>query len=440
MRDIKEEILLNKLSSSKLSLSSLYAPLKSRLGLLFVGSGLDSTNIIVSDENVKIEYDGLLAHYEDTSVHMNSRLVWEEYFKLFLLHIPNYAIKCIENIIEKVKNDVRFIKLFEAEKKHSDVLKTNHLNGTGQIFIFTDIPENSNGKQHADKLANLLGELIYEINKRLPNQCINIDYETSGIVTYDRFVKVFNDNEFHNSIYYSDMIDVFNQMQAGYLSLNSSQNIMYSRIEHLGISESINKNSKFDVNSVLVRKDEFPEKNIVDEFCDMVTDMVNTTAKYNENHIQKFIENNPSILNVFGKDFRLYPKLTLRDESGKELEPDFIIEPLETGNSMIIDLKLPSLKAIKGTRNRESFYAGITNSIKQVKTYSRYFESKTNREWFIKKYGFSTFQPELVLMIGKGYEYHDYNIIHSLRSEDADGVHLLTYEQLINQFQKYENI
>lgn len=149
----------------------------------------------------------------------------------------------------------------------------------------------------------------------------------------------------------------------------------------------------------------------------------------NEIELQKFLESNQEFLYSLGYD-AIYPQLTLVDDDGRILKPDFFLKPIDSNLWDILDIKLPSIKLIVGKNNREHFAYSIRKGISQLHEYSDFFENPRNREKVYKETGIECFQPRLSLVIGKT-DNIDISIWDKLIQRESDVINILTFEDML---------
>lgn len=122
--------------------------------------------------------------------------------------------------------------------------------------------------------------------------------------------------------------------------------------------------------------------------------------------IDKFIENNPFILEMGLQVEKLNHQVVLKDyedEFGQDLKPDVIaFKPLEN-KWYIIDYKRSKSNILKNSNKvRTSFRSEVNDLQGQLRDYLDYFyNNKNNRENFEKKYNFRIEYPNSIGIIGQ---------------------------------------
>ncbi len=112
-----------------------------------------------------------------------------------------------------------------------------------------------------------------------------------------------------------------------------------------------------------------------------------------EKDFQHFFEQHPFLLT--GLDFRkAHPQPLLYKDDGTSLIPDFFLEKLDNHWDTILDLKRPYEDMVVRRKNRVYFSQAIHNAAAQLRYYSEWFESPTNRKTFESCMGYGRFGPK----------------------------------------------
>jgi hypothetical protein len=155
-----------------------------------------------------------------------------------------------------------------------------------------------------------------------------------------------------------------------------------------------------------------------------------------ESDFQRFFEDYPSLL--AGLDFKAaHPQPILTKDDGKPLIPDFFLEAMTDGWDTILDLKRPYDDMVTRRKNRVYFKQHVHNAVAQLRFYREWFDSPTNREAFRQRYGFSTYKPRMVIVIGRHHHFLDdverIRLIEGLPSH----LEIWTYDKLLHRVQQY---
>ncbi|KPK72547.1 MAG: hypothetical protein AMJ79_15660 [Phycisphaerae bacterium SM23_30] len=155
----------------------------------------------------------------------------------------------------------------------------------------------------------------------------------------------------------------------------------------------------------------------------------------NEGDIQRFLEENPSLL-AMGENIAIYPQVVLLRSDGTLLRPDFLLEPVTGPLCTMLDIKMPGERIIVNKKNRPRFSAKIYEYAAQLREYGRYFDTPSQRRWFKDKYGIDAFRPRLVMIVGRDYSAREYGLLKSLRNT-LDPIEILTYDELMRQYPEH---
>lgn len=173
-------------------------------------------------------------------------------------------------------------------------------------------------------------------------------------------------------------------------------------------------------------------KEIVAEFVRLIN-----KKGLKESDLQRFFEQCPHFFRGINPNLlKVYSQVCLKRDSGRDLIPDFIIEPMVGKWCDILDLKMPSVKLVKGSPNRRLMSGAVMDGIAQLKEYQRYFEDPRNRERFrelMRSKGalnVDCYHPRLNLIIGMDpSELEEDQIRKHLMTSYAD-INIVTYGEL----------
>lgn len=157
--------------------------------------------------------------------------------------------------------------------------------------------------------------------------------------------------------------------------------------------------------------------------------------------LEYYIEKN-ELEKVFQYFFELYPDFildnlhvnpisqpVLSNNNGKRLQPDFILQKINTNNLDIIELKRPIKNIVYGDNKRPRFCSELEKGIAQLKEYREWFQDKQNREMFNKKYKLEGFNPTLTLIIGRDSGFKNEEVRR--RVCEGESINILTYDDII---------
>lgn len=150
-----------------------------------------------------------------------------------------------------------------------------------------------------------------------------------------------------------------------------------------------------------------------------------------EYDIQVWMERHPQLL--LGTDYDcLHSQVSLLDDSGDELIPDFFAQRFDTGLADIIELKKPSARIIAGKKRRRGFSAAMTQALNQVREYRNYFDDAANRRAFHADFGFDAFRPTICVVIGRSSDF--VNSVERIEIEDEyKNLKLMTYDDIVRR-------
>lgn len=167
--------------------------------------------------------------------------------------------------------------------------------------------------------------------------------------------------------------------------------------------------------------------------CDEVEEFESLLNKPNlrEEELQRFFCENPKFLLSLDYD-EVRPQISLIDESGGELTPDFFLKPVGKNLWEILDIKLPNAKLVAGSRNRKSLSHSVHRGNAQLMNYAKYFEDPRNREKISRATGIACFKPRLTLLIGKKKNV-DEECWHQIIEQERPFVNIIGYDELLDK-------
>jgi hypothetical protein len=156
-------------------------------------------------------------------------------------------------------------------------------------------------------------------------------------------------------------------------------------------------------------------------------DLINN-PRVRENDLQKFFEHHLGFFRMW--DFReVFPQICLTREEDGPLIPDFLLVDRELQRSMIVDLKLPTARAVIAKKNRERFASTIEDARAQLLEYRDWFEEAANRKKLQERYGLEILRPRLGMVIGSSATFPNTFPIQRVRSRYPD-VEIATYDDV----------
>ncbi len=166
-------------------------------------------------------------------------------------------------------------------------------------------------------------------------------------------------------------------------------------------------------------------------------DMINSRS-CSESEFQRFFASHPEFL--AGIDYRqAHPQLVLFSEDGRDMIPDFILEPLQSRFCDLLELKLPYEELVTRLRrgSRARFRSMVTEAVAQLSEYSRFFESAKNREVFQASYGIHAYNPRMILVIGRRHHFESDMQRQELKDLLPSRLDLWTYDDLLARARVY---
>lgn len=123
--------------------------------------------------------------------------------------------------------------------------------------------------------------------------------------------------------------------------------------------------------------------------------------KSNESDFQDFFERNPTF--ILSEDYKCaHAHITLTDENGKSLIPDFMLEPSDQQKLCdLLELKLPKHKVYVGIDKRKRFSSEVAEATAQLREYRKFFDDSAKRNKVYETYGLLSYKPKMYLVIGR---------------------------------------
>lgn len=154
-----------------------------------------------------------------------------------------------------------------------------------------------------------------------------------------------------------------------------------------------------------------------------------------ENELQSFFEAHPKF--IFHSDYNeIQPQITLEDEDGKLLRPDFFMRPIGRRLWEILDLKLPYVPLLANSRDREGLSFHVHRGVNQLMNYSRFFDNPRNREKVFKETGIDCFKPALTLVIGNKSNV-DEALWNRVIDQERPFVKIMGYDEMLERAKRY---
>jgi hypothetical protein len=153
-----------------------------------------------------------------------------------------------------------------------------------------------------------------------------------------------------------------------------------------------------------------------------------------ESKLQNFLQDHPKFLLHTDYD-ELRPQISLIDESGCELKPDFFLRPLGKRLWEILDIKLPRTTMVAGSRNRKSLSHYVHRGSAQLMNYAKFFDDPRNRERVFRATGIDCFKPRLTLVIGKKKNV-DEETWNQIIEQERPFVDIVGFDELLERAKK----
>lgn len=157
------------------------------------------------------------------------------------------------------------------------------------------------------------------------------------------------------------------------------------------------------------------------------------SPKSKESDFQDFFERHPKF--ILPEDYKCaHPHITLIDENGKSLIPDFMLEPSDQQHLCdLLELKLPMHKVYVGTDTRKRFSSEVAEAAAQLREYRKFFDDSAKRSKVYESYGLLSYKPKMFLIIGRRGSI-DPLIARDIQSEAPEMI-LRTYDDVLSRAQ-----
>jgi Shedu protein SduA, C-terminal len=154
--------------------------------------------------------------------------------------------------------------------------------------------------------------------------------------------------------------------------------------------------------------------------------------------LQEFFEEHPHFL-IATRLMQALPHVSLVDQEGKLLVPDFVLKPIvaaqRDSNWEILDLKHPQAKLLAGPSNHVRFSQDVMKAINQVKDYKDHFEDPRNAGAIAQVLGHALKHPKLGVLIGRMPESGDVEALEVAQSRETE-VRIVTYDEILETQKK----
>jgi hypothetical protein len=155
----------------------------------------------------------------------------------------------------------------------------------------------------------------------------------------------------------------------------------------------------------------------------------------NEAALQRFFTEHPHLL-ARGDYDRVLPHPVLRRSDDGPLVPDFMLEPAGEFAD-VLDLKLPSVPLVAGSKDRLRPTAKLADAIAQVREYHAYFEDPAHRRDFQARYRMAAYRPTAIVVIGRDTGLgSDPLQLRRVWTEQAGQVRVQTYDELLRSIRR----
>jgi hypothetical protein len=152
-----------------------------------------------------------------------------------------------------------------------------------------------------------------------------------------------------------------------------------------------------------------------------------------EKDIQNFLEINPEFLFALDENYcEIKPHVCLIDRGTTQLVPDFMARIEDSNIWDIIELKLPIHPILVTNQGFKKPSAIAARGISQLLKYRDFFSLRNNRGRFLSQYGIHSYEPTLILVIGRGYKSQNIYEWTSVKTQFPK-VKVVTYDYLFNR-------
>jgi hypothetical protein len=150
-----------------------------------------------------------------------------------------------------------------------------------------------------------------------------------------------------------------------------------------------------------------------------------------ESALQQFLEEHPHFLSAL---HTVLPKPRLPKHDGSILIPDFILKPIcaqqRDSRWEILDLKLPNVKLLSGTRgSRKRLSSKVMDAIRQLRDYREHLMNPQHTETVATLLGHPLKRPQLGVLIGR-LANTDIEALEREQEYEAD-VRIVTYDEIL---------
>lgn len=153
-----------------------------------------------------------------------------------------------------------------------------------------------------------------------------------------------------------------------------------------------------------------------------------------EEEIQRFFSEHPKFLSIMDYD-EVRPQISLIDESGTKLVPDFFLKPIGKNLWEILDIKLPTAKLVAGSPNRKGLSHCVHRGNAQLMNYAKFFDKSRNREKLFRATGIDCFKPRLTLLIGKKKNV-DEKCWNQIIEQERPFVNIVGFDELLDKIKR----
>jgi hypothetical protein len=155
---------------------------------------------------------------------------------------------------------------------------------------------------------------------------------------------------------------------------------------------------------------------------------------------QAFFEAHPEFLLALGEYGGLHSQLVVHEDQGGRFVPDFFLEKLDSGFADICDLKRANERLVRVQRRRTRFRDCVAEAIAQLDYYRNWFDDRGDSAAFRDRFGFSTYRPRVVVVIGRTQSYEDDIQRAQLESGLPGWVSLKTYDDILLRAKQWREL
>lgn len=172
-------------------------------------------------------------------------------------------------------------------------------------------------------------------------------------------------------------------------------------------------------------------RGVLDSHITDFEDLLNN-PRAKEADLQAFLSEYPNF--IFSLDERyceVRPHICLSDCNRDRLIPDFMVRLEGTDIWDIIELKLPSDKMTVHCTGTMRASAPTARAIAELLRYRDFFSRRGNRRLITKRFGVTPYEPNLVLVIGRGYPHERFEWRSAYRTMPS--VQIVSYDFLFQR-------